>query len=455
MLNTNKPYKIYADILEDTALKQFEEALAQPFAVKGALMPDAHTWYVLPIGWVMATKDYIVPAWVWYDIGCWVSALETGITREELEKSWNKEKIFNEIYEYIPTWPSKNSEPIKWNYENIPRTEFLDNLLKIDKIYNSLGTLWSWNHFIEIWYDTDDMIWIIIHSGSRSLWHHIATEYMKKAYIQSMITEDFIKNLKEEFEQKNKDFKKYNYEKFLIAQDDYVNKNLNKILKEDSSFKMEWNYWLDINSQEWLDYIQDLNFALEFALQNRERMIERVYKILLKNIDTEAYNYYLDIEKEDIKNLDIKKPELWFEFIKEPYFINRNHNHAELNSEWLWIHRKWATHAEDWMYGVIPWNMKDWTFIIRWKWNPDSLSSSSHGAWRILSRVEAQEQVNMNDFEKSMEGIVALIDEGTKDESAFAYKNIFDVMEAQSDLVDTITHIKPLINIKAKTQIYK
>ena len=107
------------------------------------------------------------------------------------------------------------------------------------------------------------------------------------------------------------------------------------------------------------------------------------------------------------------------------------------------------------MYGVIPWNMKDWSFIVRWKWNSDSLSSSSHGAWRILSRSKAQQEVNMDDFEKSMEWIVALIDEGTKDESSFAYKNIFDVMEAQSDLVDIITHIKPLINIKAKNQIYK
>ena len=65
-----KQVKIYAEHLEPTALEQFESAMEQDFSVKGALMPDAHTGYSLPIGGVVATDGVIVPAWVGYDIGC-------------------------------------------------------------------------------------------------------------------------------------------------------------------------------------------------------------------------------------------------------------------------------------------------------------------------------------------------------------------------------------------------
>ncbi len=71
----NKKTTIYAEILEDSALEQFNSAMAQEFSVSGALMPDAHTGYSLPIGAVVATKDFILPAWVGYDIGCGMCAL--------------------------------------------------------------------------------------------------------------------------------------------------------------------------------------------------------------------------------------------------------------------------------------------------------------------------------------------------------------------------------------------
>jgi len=83
------------------------------------------------------------------------------------------------------------------------------------------------------------------------------------------------------------------------------------------------------------------------------------------------------------------------------------------------------------------------------KGNIDSLSSSSHGAGRVLSRTEASKKVSLENFKNSMSGITAKVEESTKDESVFAYKNIFDVMDLQKDLVEVIAHIKPLINIKA------
>jgi len=367
-----KKTKIYAKHLEPEALEQFESAMEQDFVVQGALMPDAHTWYSLPIWAVVATRWVIVPAWVGYDIWCWMCAVKLPYKKKDIEP--HKEKIFNAIYKAIPTWFNHNKEDQEWNYEWDDCTEecakiFHKNWLK------QLCSLWSGNHFIEIWYDEEDSVWIVIHSWSRGIWHAVASHYMRLA---------------------SWDWK-----------------------------AREWHFWFDVNSQNWKDYITDLNFCLEFALENRKQMIYEVWHII----------------SAQITNVELSIKRLW-------EIINRNHNHAE-EKDWVWIHRKWATHAEEWMMWVIPWNMRDWSFIVKGKWNPDSLYSSSHWAGRVLWRKKAKEVLNLEDFTKSMEWITAKVWESTKDESPLAYKNIFEVMDLQKDLVEVVAHIKPIINIKA------
>jgi tRNA-splicing ligase RtcB len=138
-----------------------------------------------------------------------------------------------------------------------------------------------------------------------------------------------------------------------------------------------------------------------------------------------------------------------FKVEDEVRFINRNHNHAdydEVSKEW--IHRKGATHAEVGMRGVIPGNMRDGSFVVIGKGNTDSLNSSSHGAGRVMSRKKARANVDLEDFKASMKGITGTVDENTLDESPFAYKDIFEVMKLQDELVDVVEHIKVLINVK-------
>ena len=133
----------------------------------------------------------------------------------------------------------------------------------------------------------------------------------------------------------------------------------------------------------------------------------------------------------------------------EVRFINRNHNHAEFDEKrGEWIHRKGATHAQKGMRGVIPGNMRDGSFVVIGKGNADSLFSSSHGAGRVMSRKKARENILMEDFEASMQGIKGTVDVNTVDESPFAYKDIFEVMRLQDDLVEVEEHIKVLINVK-------
>src|ERR671931_259220 len=64
------PYRIWGEGLEETAVQQLTNACKLPVAVSGALMPDAHVGYGLPIGGVLATEDAVIPYAVGVDIAC-------------------------------------------------------------------------------------------------------------------------------------------------------------------------------------------------------------------------------------------------------------------------------------------------------------------------------------------------------------------------------------------------
>lgn len=363
-----KPFKIYAENVEQSALDQFFAAMEMDCTVKGALMADAHTGYSLPIGGVVATEGMVFPAFVGYDIGCGVCAVRTTFHRSEVEGA--AESIFNKMYEAMPVGFNGHSSPQEWSgFTNLPRSSMAREAYLIRAQYQ-LGTLGSGNHFVEVGYDEHDSVWVIVHSGSRNLGHQIATLYMKVA------------------------------------------SNSNKA--------MEGCYGLRTDTDEGRAYIMDLNFALAYALENRKRLVETAVNCMAQFLPGNA---------------------IW------ESLINRNHNHAE-EKDGLWIHRKGATHAEEGMSGVIPGNMRDGSFIVRGRGNPDSLCSCSHGAGRVLGRKAAKRSLDIEDFKATMTNVVAKVDEHTLDEAPMAYKDIFEVMRLQSDLVDVMLHVRPILNVK-------
>ena len=367
-----KPYKIYAEVLEDTALKQFLDVMALDSVVQGALMPDAHTGYSLPIGGVVAVKDMVYPAFVGYDIGCGMCALPfAGLDPDEVRA--NAAEIHAELLRRIPTGKNHHKEAREWGLEDRFNPTSMALKEYEERAKRQLGTLGGGNHFIEIGADQDGTVWAIIHSGSRNFGHRIATHYMTAA--------------------------------------------------SGGESAKEGAYGFHVDSDEGKDYIRDLDFALNFALANRMQMMREIAEVL---VDQHGAT------------------DMW------RLLINRNHNHAELK-DGLWIHRKGATHAERDMMGVIPGNMRDGSFIVRGLGNADSMSSSSHGAGRVMSRKQAAERVTMDDFQKTMteSGVYATVTKGTLDESPFVYKDIFRVMELQGDLVQVIHHVKPILNVKS------
>ena len=361
-----KKRKIYAEYIEPEALAQFESAIEQPFTIRGVLLPDVHTGYSLPIGSVIATDSVIVPAWVGYDIGCGMCAIPTTFKKEDVVAC--SASIFNGIYKKVPTGFAHNLHATSWDRSNIACTPFLDAIY-LEGGAKQLGSLGSGNHFIEIGYDEDNRIWIVIHSGSRNIGHKTATHYMK-----------------------------------LVSGDGKAR---------------EGHFAFGIESDYGKNYIRDMNFCLEFALENRMQIALKVESVI-----------------QSFMAGDCEYNEL----------INRNHNHAELYED-MWVHRKGATHSLKDMMGVIPGNMRDGSFIVKGKGNPESLWSSSHGAGRVMGRKQAKETLDEEYFVQQMHEIACKTLDNL-DESPMAYKNIFEVMDLQKDLVDIVHHIRPIINIK-------
>ncbi len=369
---TGKPIHVFAEAIEAEALAQFKSAMVEPYAMAGALMPDAHTGYSLPIGAVVATEGVVLPAWVGYDIGCGMCAVPTTFERPAVARA--AKAIFDQIYRDIPVGFAHNKKATDWEPPTgVEPTAFVADLLAKGG-RTEIGSLGTGNHFIEVGVDEGDRVWIVLHSGSRNVGYKTAAHYMREA------------------------------SKLHTGEDR----------------PREGHYGFDTGSELGARYLADMAFCIEFALANRRELMARAVAAIGRHADGDAD---------------------W------PALINRTHNHAELK-DGRWIHRKGATHAEAGMTGVIPGNMRDGSFIVEGKGNPDALCSSSHGAGRVLGRNQAKRTLRLEDFQRTMQGIQALVKPATLDESPAAYKDIFEVMRLQEPLVTVKHHVRPLINIK-------
>ncbi|MCD6435173.1 MAG: RtcB family protein [Clostridiales bacterium] len=424
---------ILVDVLDLNVEQQFRDCLDMDGCVQGFLAPDTHLGYVAPIGSVFKFKNRISPALVGYDIGCGVISAELNIKAEDLDL----DKLKNSILRSVPIGFNRHNENQEFKFDKSTASDMLIKAMN-EVGYKQRATLGGGNHFVELGTSSKTgNLHIIIHSGSRGFGHKVATHYMKEAAIQSIDELEF----HEEFRDKNtkwithlseitdkKIFIK-EQEKFVDALKKYTKNKLKSAL----GANFEGNYSLDLDTDVGKQYLIDQNIALHYALMNRKGMVDAIIKDI---------NNQLEVPVEIVE------------------VINRNHNHAELQiiehsngdgsftDEKYIIHRKGATHAEKGMLGVIPGNMKDGCFIVKGLGNADSMQSSSHGAGRVLSRKRAKAELDIDAFHNQMEGIVTNHTDGTLDEAPGAYKNIFEVMQAQEDLVEIQAHVIPVLNIK-------
>jgi tRNA-splicing ligase RtcB (3'-phosphate/5'-hydroxy nucleic acid ligase) len=378
------PLLLWVKDIEDGAMRQAKNVASLPFAFHHvALMPDAHEGYGMPIGGVFASRDMIIPNAVGVDIGCGMCAVKTNMKEDDPEVL---KKIMRSIRARIPLGFSHNKN--KQDEILMPWSVNPDNTTVVKREYNAalyqLGTLGGGNHFIEIQKDTDDFLWIMIHSGSRNIGLKVAEHYHKQA---SLLNE----------KEKNEQW----YHKDLA--------------------------FLHIDSNEGKAYIDEMNYCVEFAFQNRNLMMNTIVEIF-----SDFYFGNILFEKE----------------------LQIAHNYArkeEHFGEEVYVHRKGATSAAKGETGIIPGSQGTSSYIVEGLGNPLSFMSCSHGAGRKMGRKEAQRSLNLEDEISKLDkqGILhGIRGKHDLDEATGAYKNIDIVMENQKDLVKIKTKLRPIAVIK-------
>lgn len=380
ILTEKKPIKLWLDDIEDGALEQAKALANLPFIFSHvALMPDAHQGYGMPIGGVMAAQGVIVPNAVGVDIGCGMCALKTSLT--EIETASLK-KMMSKIRQAVPVgfkrhalaqegMPGPNHETLE-----IVRREFKG-------ASEALGTLGGGNHFIEIQKGNDGHIWIMVHSGSRNLGKQVAEHYNKLAV------------------------------------------TLNEKWKSEVPKKWQLAF-LTLDSEEGQAYMREMNYCVDFALANRQLMMERIKGIIAD-----------------------EKPETSFDEM-----INIAHNYAAMENHFgenVMVHRKGATKAVADHLGIVPGSQGTASYIVKGKGNIDSFRSCSHGAGRRMGRKQAQRELSLTEEIKRLDDLGIIHSVRSKkdlDEAAGAYKDIDLVMANQADLIDIEVKLRPMAVIK-------
>src|SRR4051812_2306375 len=148
-----------------------------------ALMPDAHLGKGSMVGSVVATKDAVIPATVGVDIGCGMMAVKTPFKSGILDRKMAEFR--HEIERAIPVGFNDYKDPVDESLEWEGWAEFDDLHRGVQdrkrKAMKQLGTLGGGNHFIEVCLDTDDYVWLMLHSGSRNIGNEVATRHIATA----------------------------------------------------------------------------------------------------------------------------------------------------------------------------------------------------------------------------------------------------------------------------------
>jgi len=178
------PIKSWAPELEESALRQATNLSNLPFALQHvALMPDTHTGYGMPIGGVLLADRAVVPYAIGVDIGCGVALVETDLTVETLRPA-ELEAVLERIAAGVPV--GMRSQPHRVDQARAEAEIGLEPPPSIDPAWldhgiDQLGTLGSGNHFLELQRDPEGRVYVMLHSGSRSLGKAICDAFHRKA----------------------------------------------------------------------------------------------------------------------------------------------------------------------------------------------------------------------------------------------------------------------------------
>lgn len=393
----SREYAIYGkDNIEEGALTQMDNVMSLPVVASGALMPDAHQGYGMPIGGVCAVDNAVIPYAVGVDIGCrMMMTIFTDTDPSHLNDKFSLSyRLQRQALKDSTYFGGYSCPQVKNNHKIMddPRWALLDELkignfngqsLK-DRAWRQLGTSGGGNHFVEFgeYTTASDLVkWdgkngqnsciaLMSHSGSRALGYTIANFFTK-----------------------------------LAAELNPLPKPLNELS------------WLSMDSHEGQLYYKLMELCGDYSAANHECIHKAV-----------AISAGFEYERKQV--------------------IANHHNYAwleKVDGKNMYVHRKGATPAQAGTIGIIPSSMATKAYIVMGKGNAESLCSASHGSGRAMSRSQALKTIKKEDRDQMLiDNRVELLGAGL-DESPQAYKNIESVMGYQSDLVTKIAEFQPRI----------
>lgn len=398
------PIKIWLEKREDLEESCFEQAchLAElPFLHKWVcLMPDTHAGKGMPIGGVIAAKQVLIPNAVGVDIGCGMAWVGTNIKTEEIRGivTGNGSLIQGMVGDILRNIPvgfahHKTAMPcytLDRAFDEFDKYEQNGELLgQLDAGYFQVGTLGGGNHFIELQEDEEGYLSVMIHSGSRHMGKSVCDYFHQKA-------------------------RELNSRWYSRVPDEYR------------------LAFLPLDTKEGQQYLNWMQLSMDFAMENRAKMMLAVKAILEKWIGR-----YTDLE---------------LSFTEE---INCHHNYAALENHYgenVWVHRKGAVRAREGELALIPGAMGSYSYVVRGKGNAESFCSSSHGAGRRYSRKGAMNAFTCEDVINDLKKQQVILGKKNKsdvaEESRFAYKDIDEVMKNQSDLVEPVKKLHTIGVVK-------
>jgi tRNA-splicing ligase RtcB len=375
------PYRVWGEGLEATALQQMKNACRLPVAVAGALMPDAHQGYGLPIGGVLATHDAVIPYAVGVDIACRMKmtvldlplgALTTDQPR--LARALERETRFG----VGGTFKDRRQHDVMdEDWRVTPVTASLK-----DRAWAQLGTSGSGNHFVEfgaltvldasVGLPRGEYVALLSHSGSRGAGAHVAQHYSRLA----------------------------------------------KSLHPELPSELGNLAWLDLASEPGQEYWAAMELMGRYAAASHHLIHRHVARALGVEVRLDVENHH-------------------------NFAWRERHRLPDGSEAEVIVHRKGATPADAGVLGVIPGSMATPGYIVRGKGSEASLRSASHGAGRRMSRTAANAQFTWEAAQRFLTARgVTLISAGL-DEVPMAYKDIEEVMRAQDDLVERLARFEP------------
>ena len=393
-------YRQWGEGLEHEAVMQMEKACLLPVAVAGALMPDAHVGYGLPIGGVLATENAVIPYAVGVDIACRMKMTVLDIPVRDLEQKQDRLRRAIEAetrFGVGANFKQRRAHDVldaDWSVSPITKQNK-------DRAWSQLGTSGSGNHFVEFGIFTahGPIRFGVPPSGGT------ASEPPESGTPNELPPGQYVALLSHSGSRGTGAAVCDHYSKVAVGEHPDLPGELKRLA------------WLLLDSQEGREYWNAMQLMGCYAAANHACIHQHIAEHLGAQVLLDLENHH---------NF------AW----KERHVIGGGEREVI-------VHRKGATPAGAGVLGIIPGSMASPGFIVSGKGNAESLNSAAHGAGRAMSRKAANEKFNWKEVNRLLrERGVTLISAGL-DEVPMAYKNIREVMAAQKDLVTVLGQFDP------------